>query len=319
VIARANVAEAVSVRRCVEIGGPVASPVPPMVAPRAALSAAPVAVQAVVPLVATPEPFVQRATPLPFVQRVAAPPAPPAAPLPAIGRLIPMPCLVAGAAASGPRREAVTPPSGATFVTAEAARSVPLALIESTPFAPLPSSPFESATLESAVLESPASAPLESEVPSTIDPIAETEPEIPYVTAQLVVSTPARRARPEPDLPGVMVRPSLVLAPEQLAHDDTSSLLMLSPPSVAEFCVPPRTNDPNAPTMPRLTTRTVPLSVFSARTVPVPVHELVSPTRKTSSRLIATLGLCVVLVFAFVAGLLVTTAVVVTIDPTSCR
>ena len=264
VIARSVASETVTVRRCVDVGGPA-----PM------------------PLLPEPVPAQRRAEPQP-----------------SLGRLIPMPCLVAGGAPGPvrsepvaiPRSEPVEPPRSATFTVAEAPRSAPAAVTESTPVSTLEPLP-----------------------PSSIDVMAQTEPEIPFVTAQLVVSAPARRARPEPELPGVIVRPSLVLTAEQLAHDDTSSLLMLTPPSVTEFCLPPRANDPSAPTMPRLSTRTVPLSVFSARTMPVPVLEPSAEPRKTSTRLVAALGLCVVLVFAFVAGLLVTTAVVVSIDPTSCR
>lgn len=316
VIARKVTSEAVSVRRCVDIGGPLPSPAPPPLQPVAVpepIIATPVAVQRI----AMPEPnpappvAVQRlavsepsVAPSPSVQR--------AAPEPVLGRLIPMPCLVAGTKPSTPRREeADVPPSSATLVIEEAARSAPLAANEISTLLSFESQPFTPQPLES--------PPLESQVPSTIDPMAQTQPEIPFVSAQLVIMAPARRARPEPELPGVMVRPSLVLTPEQLAHDDTSALMMLTPPDVAGFCMPPRTSDPSAPTLPPLSTRTVPLSVLSARTMPVPVLEPIAATRKTSSRIIAALGLCVVLVFAFVAGLLVTTAVVVTIAPTSCR
>jgi hypothetical protein len=141
---------------------------------------------------------------------------------------------------------------------------------------------------------------------------------IPDVTSQLVIMAPARRAPPEPQLPVVMVRPSLVLPPEHLAHSDGNSLLMLAPPDVTEFCVPQRAVNPSAPTLPRLSTRTVPLSVFSARTMPVPVLEPASRASKAPVRALVATGWLVVLVVAFAAGLLLTTAFVVSMSPTSC-
>lgn len=252
--------EAVTVRRCVDVGGPATSaPLPSRSEPRS------------LPPVALSEPT--------------------------MGRIIPMPCVVAGSAPASSARP-LAADGGAPASTVRLMAREPS----------LPSRVEPEASVEPAVEPLPQSA---------VDVMAETEREVSFVSARLVITAPARRARPEPELPVVMVRPSLVLPPEQLAHVDRNALLMLTPPDVTDFCVPERAVKPSAPTMPPLTTRTVPLSVLSARTMQVPVLE---PTaRREPARAFVALGWLVLLALAFAAGLLATTAIVVHMIPTSCR
>lgn len=282
--------EAVTVRRCVDIGGPVLA--------SSAVSAPPAPVEpAAPPRTAPPEPIV-------------------------VGRLIPMPCLVAGPALAG-----ATNPSPASRPPAASS--------------PAPSSPAaSSAAPDSNVRHAAAGSAARDIAPESVtQPVAYAPPppgstapageSIPFVTAELVIMAPARRARPEPQLPVVMVRPSLVLPPEQLAHHDANALLMLTAPDVADFCVPQRAVSQSASTLPPLSGRTGPLPV-AARTGPLPLSPRTGPLpelereRGSDAALevvqgIAPWGWAVVLIAAFAVGILVTSAIIVNLSPTSCR
>lgn len=292
--------EAVAVRRCVDIGGATASA--PVTRPAVRVPAAPLPVVVAPPIPV--EPQAARTT----------------SSEPAGGRLIPMPCLVAGGSATGPAstRPATVDPALVSPALMSAAAVSPVPESSTRPIASALSAPDavpHSSTQPVAYAPPP---------PSSIEPTLPAAEAIPFVSAQLVVMAPARRARPEPQLPVVMVRPSLVLTSEQLAHDEPSALLMLAPPDVADFCVTQRSVNPSAPTLPPLSTRTVPLPQLRTRTVPLP--QLASspelepaPEPLELARGMAPWALVIVLVAAFAVGLLVTTALVVTFSPTSCR
>jgi hypothetical protein len=123
-----------------------------------------------------------------------------------------------------------------------------------------------------------------------------------------VIEAPARRVRPQPEPAVVLVAPPHELLPEQLVHDDTRALLMLTPPSIVDFCLPPAPSRASAPTLPPRTPR-----VQRTREPAAPsdaAHEV--------ERAAWPWRWLLVLVVAFALGLLTTTAIVVNASPTSC-